>query len=69
LNITEDEVEQLLVTLILDEKISGKIDQVNKLLVVERSENNENSARFNALADWTSQVSSLSRSVVGKLNG
>ena len=38
LNITEDEVEQLLVTLILDEKISGKIDQVNKLLVVERSE-------------------------------
>mmetsp|Transcript_60846 Transcript_60846/g.91870 ORF Transcript_60846/g.91870 Transcript_60846/m.91870 type:complete len:250 (+) Transcript_60846:670-1419(+) len=69
LNICEEEVEKLLVTLILDEKISGRIDQVNKLLIVERPENNGNSARFDALSEWTTQLSSLSRSVVGKLNG
>merc|ERR1712137_286068 len=69
LNITEEEVEQLLVTLILDEKISGKIDQVNKLLVVERPGDNDNSLRFDALSDLTSQLSSLSHSVVAKLNG
>eukprot|EP00339_Tiarina_fusa_P009749 CAMPEP_0117011364 /NCGR_PEP_ID=MMETSP0472-20121206/9784_1 /TAXON_ID=693140 ORGANISM="Tiarina fusus, Strain LIS" /NCGR_SAMPLE_ID=MMETSP0472 /ASSEMBLY_ACC=CAM_ASM_000603 /LENGTH=451 /DNA_ID=CAMNT_0004714139 /DNA_START=12 /DNA_END=1364 /DNA_ORIENTATION=+ len=52
LNICEEEVEKLLVTLILDEKISGRIDQVNKLLIVERPENNGNSARFDALSEW-----------------
>ena len=36
LNITRNEVEALVVSLILDQKIKGKIDQVNGLLVLDR---------------------------------
>lgn len=36
LNIQVEEVEELLVALILDEKISGKIDQVNQRLELEQ---------------------------------
>ena len=37
LNVDENEAEQLLVTLILDEKIKGKIDQINRLFVVDKN--------------------------------
>jgi COP9 signalosome complex subunit 2 len=36
LNVTRAEAEGLVVSLILDEKIKGKIDQVNGLLILER---------------------------------
>jgi COP9 signalosome complex subunit 2 len=38
LNVGAVEAEQLLVMLILDEKIRGKIDQVNQLFIVDRVE-------------------------------
>jgi hypothetical protein len=36
LNIPRQEAEDLVVSLILDEKIKGKIDQVNGLLILDR---------------------------------
>ena len=36
LSITSEEVEELLIALILDEKISGQIDQVNQRLEIEQ---------------------------------
>lgn len=36
LNIATEEVEELLVALILDEKISGQIDQVNQRLELQQ---------------------------------
>lgn len=45
LNVSQPEVEELIVSLILDRKIKGKIDQVNGLLVLDKL-----SAIWNALA-------------------
>jgi len=36
LNVSRTEAEGLVVSLILDEKIKGKIDQVNGLLILDR---------------------------------
>jgi len=35
LNITEEEVEDLIVAMILDSKIQGKLDQVNHVLLID----------------------------------
>jgi len=68
LNIPENDVEQLLVTLILDKKIRGKIDQVNQLLVVDPPGTAGGSFRYDALSQWTQQLNSLNRTVISKLN-
>jgi COP9 signalosome complex subunit 2 len=36
LNASVEEVESLLVSLILDNKIKGKVDQINQILVLKR---------------------------------
>merc|ERR1711862_506997 len=68
LNVDENEAEQLLVTLILDEKIKGKIDQINRLFVVDKNPSSDNALRYDALTEWSAQLHSLNRSVTGKLS-
>eukprot|EP00164_Ancoracysta_twista_P002902 GFYU01003860.1.p1 GENE.GFYU01003860.1~~GFYU01003860.1.p1 ORF type:complete len:441 (+),score=126.11 GFYU01003860.1:110-1432(+) len=65
LNIPENEVEQLLVSLILDEQIKGYIDQVRRILTLETAA--KGSSKYHAFNKWTTHLSSLQTSVENKL--
>jgi COP9 signalosome complex subunit 2 len=65
LNIEELEVEDLLVALILDKKIHGKIDQVNGLLILGNPI--AGTEKYQAIATWSSEISRLQSSIAGKL--
>lgn len=65
LNIPEGDVEGLLVTLILDGRLTGHIDQVNQLLEV--GDKNQGSRKYTALDKWTRQLTALHTLVVNKL--
>jgi COP9 signalosome complex subunit 2 len=65
LNIEEKEVENLLVTLILDEKINGRIDQVNRILIL--GDPSEDKEKYEAIDRWSSEVARLQASITGKL--
>eukprot|EP01134_Creolimax_fragrantissima_P003786 CFRG3786T1 len=58
LDIPGDEVEELFVALILDERIRGQIDQVNQLVILEKSK--ENVEKYDALDNWQQQLDALS---------
>ncbi|KAL1936248.1 hypothetical protein VTP01DRAFT_382 [Rhizomucor pusillus] len=64
LNIATEEVEELLVALILDEKISGQIDQVNQRL--ELQQRSTDARKHEAMDKWSSSVSRLCSTVVSK---
>ncbi|KAK1925355.1 endopeptidase [Papiliotrema laurentii] len=63
LNISTKEAESLVVSLILDKKIKGKIDQVNGLLVLDRF-HAEARKQYQALDGLTSQLDLLNRRVI-----
>jgi COP9 signalosome complex subunit 2 len=65
LNIAVNEVQELLVFLILDNKIEGQIDQINQLLKVEKG---AAIAKYRHMSKWTDQLSSLHNTVLGKVN-
>ncbi|CAB3240153.1 unnamed protein product [Arctia plantaginis] len=65
LNIDEKEVENLLVTCILDNTISGRIDQVNSVLELVGSA--RGAARYSALDKWTAQLAALHRALANKM--
>ncbi|KAL3865903.1 hypothetical protein ACJMK2_043251 [Sinanodonta woodiana] len=65
LNIEPVEVENLLVSCILDNTIHGRIDQVNQVLELNREAHGI--ARYNALDKWTCQLQSLQQAVVNKI--
>ncbi|KAM0750615.1 PCI-domain-containing protein [Meredithblackwellia eburnea MCA 4105] len=58
LKIPPEEVEDILVALILDNKIQGKIDQVSQRLEIDRHKALE-TRRYTSLTKWTSQLSSV----------
>ncbi|CAO3644482.1 unnamed protein product [Mucor hiemalis] len=64
LNILVDEVEELLVGLILDQRISGQIDQVHSRLVLDRRSTDD--LKYEALDSWSNNVSNLCKTVIGK---
>lgn len=65
LNIDEKEVENLLVTCILDNTISGRIDQVNSVL--ELASGRRGAARYGALDKWTTQLAALHQALANKM--
>ncbi|XP_014246048.1 COP9 signalosome complex subunit 2-like [Cimex lectularius] len=65
LNIEDDEVEKLLVSCILDKTIKGKIDQVNKVLIMEGERNQP--ARYSSFDKWVIQLFSLHDGILGNL--
>jgi len=65
LNIPEKDVEALLVTLILDNRVSGHIDQVNQLLEV--GDKNQGTRKYTALDKWASQLKSIHTAVQNKM--
>lgn len=65
LNIETSEVEELLVSCILDNAIQGQIDQVNQVL--ELNKESGTSSRYNAIDKWSTQVHSLQMAIVNKM--
>ncbi|CAK9314099.1 unnamed protein product [Citrullus colocynthis] len=61
LNVPEKDVEQLLVSLILDNRIDGHIDQVNRLL--ERGDRSKGMKKYTAIDKWNTQLKSLFQTV------
>eukprot|EP00898_Chlorokybus_atmophyticus_P001668 jgi/Chlat1/2501/Chrsp175S02371 len=62
LNIPEKDVEQLLVSLILDNRITGHIHQVNQLL--ELGDKSSGVNKYQAIDKWTTQLKSLHQTVI-----
>ncbi|KDN45898.1 putative COP9 signalosome complex subunit 2 [Tilletiaria anomala UBC 951] len=66
LNTTTFAVESLLRSLILEGRISGKIDQVNQKLELDRSARHINTKRYAALASWLASIDTVSGSITSK---
>jgi COP9 signalosome complex subunit 2 len=64
--ITVQEVEELLVGLILDDKIKGKIDQVHGRLQLDAKSTPTN-ALYESMDKWSNNVSSLYKTSINKL--
>ena len=54
-------VEQLLSRLILDGKLSGKIDQINSRLILETTVDQDK--KYSALKNWSEQLMKLQETV------
>jgi len=67
LNIPSNEVESLLVSLILDNKIRGSIDQVNQQLELD-SAKSSSYWKYRSVSKWASQLGSLNNSIANKLS-
>lgn len=70
LNIPENEVEHLLVSLILDDRIQGRIDQVRQLVVLTPMGDANSASRRSkhaAMAAWATGLSSLHQAALHKL--
>ncbi|XVF19457.1 hypothetical protein REPUB_Repub11eG0112400 [Reevesia pubescens] len=65
LNVPEKDVEQLLVSLILDNRIDGHIDQVNRLL--ERGDRSKGMKKYTAIDKWNTQLRSLYQTVSNRV--
>ncbi|KAI8588068.1 PCI domain-containing protein [Geranomyces variabilis] len=65
LNISSSEVEDLLVNLILDNKVDGRIDQVNQRL--ELHSHSSDAIHYNALDKWSKNVGALYSSCIQKV--
>lgn len=65
LNIDVSEVENLLVSCILDNSVHGRIDQVNQLL--ELNKESAGIARYNAMDKWSVQIASLHDSIINRV--
>ncbi|KAF8963876.1 PCI domain-containing protein [Flammula alnicola] len=65
LNVDIQEVEELLIGLILEGKVDGRIDQVGMRLELDRKQSLEKK-RYAALSKWTEALESVHGAVVGK---
>ncbi|KAK4785657.1 hypothetical protein SAY86_002346 [Trapa natans] len=65
LNVPEKDVEQLLVSLILDNRIDGHIDQVNRLL--ERGDRSKGKKKYAAIDKWNTQLKSLYHTISNRV--
>jgi len=65
LNVPTAEVQDLLVFLILDNKIEGQIDQINQLLQVEKG---AAVAKYRYMLKWSDQLSSLHNTILARVN-
>eukprot|EP00178_Gracilaria_changii_P019634 TRINITY_DN568_c1_g3_i1.p1 TRINITY_DN568_c1_g3~~TRINITY_DN568_c1_g3_i1.p1 ORF type:complete len:438 (-),score=91.13 TRINITY_DN568_c1_g3_i1:42-1355(-) len=66
LNITSSEVEELMIGLVLDNKIHGKIDQVNSILLLE-STASVTQQKYRAVEKWGKNLDTLSQTVIARL--
>ena len=62
INISPPEVEQLLVTLILDGMIDGSIDQLSQQLLLNQS--SADKAKYQAAEKWATQLQTLQQAAL-----
>lgn len=67
LNIEMDELESLLVSLIIDGKINGKIDQLNNRLILDDEREESDQAKYKAIKNWSDELHRLRQSIANKL--
>ena len=80
LNIDPHDVESLLVSCILDDTITGRIDQVRTVIdeytsddddqvtgVLELDKGREGTSRYQALDKWNNQLNNLQKLVINKM--
>ncbi|PRP82771.1 proteasome component region PCI domain-containing protein [Planoprotostelium fungivorum] len=67
LNVPSRDVEELLVGLILDNKIQGRIDQVSQLLEQE-SDKSSSYYKYRSVDKWATQLGTLHGAVLARLN-
>ena len=65
LNISTSEVEHLLVALILDGHIDGRIDQIGCTLLLNRT--SSDAKKYAATSKWVSQLAQLQQTILTKL--
>jgi len=65
LNITEAEVEALLVALILDGQVDGQIDQIGNSLLLRQS--SADAKKYAAAEKWANQLSQLQQTILTRL--
>lgn len=63
LNIEVAELEDLLVSLIIDGRIQGKIDQVNNRLILHNVEAVSENAKYSAIKNWSEELHRLQSSI------
>ncbi|CAG8555173.1 12220_t:CDS:10 [Ambispora leptoticha] len=66
LNIPAQDVEELLVGLVLDNKISGRIDQVNQRLELYRQ--STDTQRYTAIDKWSTNVGTLYKTCINRVS-
>jgi COP9 signalosome complex subunit 2 len=71
--ITKEEVESLLVLLILDEKIKGRLDQLNQVLEVDNGQDQRQgyagkSSMYAAQEQWSDALVQVAQSCLAKLS-
>jgi len=60
--------EGLIVELVLDGEIDISIDQIARILHVNRAPGSEYNKKYGACQNWTANLSSLTRNILGKVN-
>lgn len=68
LNLTTAEVEGLLVDLILDQRLHGKIDQIDGFLLLQDSKQTSSSRKHEALGRWGESLRSLTGHISERVN-
>eukprot|EP00904_Undaria_pinnatifida_P003786 jgi/Undpi1/13408/HiC_scaffold_8.g03067.m1 len=68
LNLKATEVEALLIDLILDRRLYGKIDQIEGYLLLEGSKETSTSRKHDAMERWSNSLRSLTSHVVDRVN-
>lgn len=66
LNVNKEEVEELLMGLILEQKVKGRIDQVSSRLELDSTRTLEK-RRYTALEKWTEGLENMQNQVLGRL--
>lgn len=66
LNITVDQVEDLLMSLVFDDKIKARIDQVGQFVELDRSATSLSKPRYQALDKWNSGLHQVGSSIDSK---
>jgi len=67
MNISTDEVEGLLISMILDRAISGSIDQVNQVLTLDPARSSS-FHKYQSINRWSQQLNNLNQSITSRLH-
>eukprot|EP00177_Eucheuma_denticulatum_P005791 GFKZ01010571.1.p1 GENE.GFKZ01010571.1~~GFKZ01010571.1.p1 ORF type:complete len:440 (+),score=83.47 GFKZ01010571.1:221-1540(+) len=67
LNIEVEELESLLVTLIIDGRVSGKIDQINNRLILKDERSECDQAKYRAIKNWSDELHRLRQTIASRL--